>query len=134
MRKSRIYASPEILQTLRQMPIELTDLALELRSLILSLAPHATESIHSKGFTYFDRERGGPVSAGVCQIGLFPDHIRLAFIHGAFLPDPERLLQGEAQYKRYVKLCSRRDARWDVLADLIQASARFDPRTLQEDD
>jgi hypothetical protein len=124
--------SPEILHMLHVLPLELSELALELRSLILNLVPDATEHVHRKGFTYFFSERGGPVSAGICQIGLHPDHVRLAFIHGVFLPDPERLLQGPAEYKRFVKLHSRKEVRRDVLADLILASARFDPRTLGE--
>ena len=67
---------------------ELRDIVFELRSIIVTLAPTATETIHRKGFSYYYAERGGPVSAGICQINLHGDHIRLAFIHGAFLPDP----------------------------------------------
>jgi hypothetical protein len=58
------------------------------------------------------------------------DRVRLAFIHGAFLPDPKGLLKGDRQYKRYVKITSFDQAPWDDLQDLIAASARFDPRSL----
>ncbi len=109
---------------------ELHDIVFELRSLIGAVAPMATETMHRKGFTYYFAERGGPVSAGICQINLEHDHIRLAFIHGAFLPDPHRLLQGDRLYKRYVKIASFDQAPWDDLQDLIAASARFDPRSL----
>lgn len=109
---------------------ELRDIVFELRSLIVSIAPTATDIIHRKGFTYYYAERGGPVSAGICQISLERDHVRLAFIHGAFLPDPQGLLQGDRMYKRYVKIASFDQAPWDDLQDLIAASARFDPRTL----
>ena len=85
---------------------DLRDIVFELRSIIVSIAPTATETFHRKGFTYYHAERGGPVSAGICQINLQPDHIQLAFNHGAFLPDPKGLLQGEPQYKRYVKIAS----------------------------
>jgi hypothetical protein len=112
------------------LPTELQDIVLELRSIIASVAPTATETIHRKGFTCYYAERGGPVSAGICQINLQRDHIRLAFIHGAFLPDPEGLLEGDQLYKRYVKLYSFAHAPWDDVQDLIAASAHFDPRTL----
>ena len=115
---------------LAHLPIELQDIVLELRNIIASIAPTATETFHRKGFSYYDAERGGPVSAGICQIGLHRDHIRLAFIHGAFLPDPKGLLQGDRRYKRYVKLYSFNRAPWDDLQDLIAASANFDPRSI----
>jgi hypothetical protein len=109
---------------------DLRDIVLELRNLVASIAPTATEIVHSKGLTYYHRERGGPVSAGVCQINLHSDHIRLAFIHGAFLPDSRGLLEGASQYKKYVRIYSYEDAPWDYLEGLIAASSRFDPRTL----
>jgi hypothetical protein len=109
----------------------LQDIVIELRNIIASVAPAATEAVHRNGFSYFFKERGGPVSAGVCQIGIQEDHVRLAFIHGAFLPDPKGLLEGDSQYKRFVRIQSYEDAPWDDLKDLITASSRFDPRSLQ---
>jgi hypothetical protein len=109
---------------------ELRDIVFELRSIISSIAPTATETIHRKGFSYYHAERGGPVSAGICQINLLRDHIQLAFIHGAFLPDPKGLLEGDRLYKRYVKITSFDQAPWDDLQDLITASANFDPRSI----
>lgn len=115
---------------LAHLPTELQDIVLELRNLIASVAPTATETIHRKGFSYYYSERGGPVSAGICQINLQRDHIRLAFIHGAFLPDPKGLLEGDQLVKRYVKLYSFDQAPWDDVQDLITASAHFDPRSI----
>ena len=120
----------EIELYLESTPTELRDIVLELRSLIFSVAPSATETTHRKGFSYYDEARGGPVSAGICQIGLERDHVRLAFVHGAFLPDPKRLLEGPEKYMRYVRIYSYEQAPWDDLRDLITASAGFDPRTL----
>lgn len=109
---------------------DLRDIVFELRGIIAAIAPTATETLHRHGFTYYHAERGGPVSAGICQISLQRDHIRLAFIHGAFLPDPKGLLRGEPQYKRYVKIESFDKTPWDDLQALIQASSDFDPRSL----
>jgi len=110
---------------------ELRDIILELRNIIASVAPNATETLHRGGLTYYDKERGGPVSAGICQIGFHQDHIRLAFIHGAFLPDPKGLLEGNRKYKRYVRIQSYEQAPWDYLKDLITSSAHFDPYSLK---
>ena len=125
-----MLSTRQIEQWLQFTPPELRDIVMELRSLVGSLAPNATEVVHRKGLTYYAAERGGPVSAGICQINLQPDHIRLAFIHGAFLPDPKGLLEGVPKYKRYVKVYSYDHAPWDDLKDLIVASSRFDPYTL----
>jgi hypothetical protein len=115
---------------LAYLPPELRDIVFELRSIITSIAPTATETIYHRGFTYYHAEHGGPVSAGICQIGLQRDHIRLAFIHGAFLPDPQGLLEGDRLYKRYVRIYSFDQAPWNDLQELIAASARFDPRSI----
>ena len=109
---------------------EQRDIIFELRDIVASIAPTATETLHRKGLTYYYAERGGPVSAGICQIIWQRDHIQLAFIHGAFLPDPKGLLQGDRLAKRYMKLTSFDRAPWADLQDLIAASARFDPRSL----
>jgi hypothetical protein len=113
---------------------DLRDVVFELRSIICSVAPTATESMQRKGFSYYYAERGGPVSAGICQINLHGDHIRLAFNHGAFLPDPKGLLRGDRLAKRYVKIASFDQAPWDDLHDLIAASAHFDPRSIPSSD
>ncbi len=132
MSQYRMRPTREIELCLQYIPAGLRDIVLELRSLIVSVAPTATEVVHRKGFTYYDEDRGGPVSAGICQIGLQPDHIRLAFVHGAFLPDPQGLLEGDEKYKRYVKLYAYDQAPWDDLKALITASARFDPYSLSQ--
>jgi hypothetical protein len=120
----------EIERCLAYIPPGLRDVVLELRNIIQAAAPTVTEEIQRQGFTYYYKERGGPVSAGVCQIGLSSQAIRLAFIHGAFLPDPEGLLRGREKYKRYIELDSYEQAPWEALAELIKASARFDPREI----
>jgi hypothetical protein len=107
----------------------LADIVFELRNVIVASAPKATEEIARKGFTYFDRQRGGHVSAGICGIIIEEDHIRLAFIHGSFLPDPRGLLEGDRKYKKYVRIDSYEAAPWDYLKELIIASSRFDPYT-----
>ncbi len=117
---------------LQQVPPDLRDIVLEIRNIVADVAPDATESQHSRGFSYYFKERGGPVSAGICQIGIFSDHIRLGFIHGAFLPDPQGLLVGEPKYKKHVRIYHYEDAPWDYLRELILRSSRFDVYTLKE--
>lgn len=116
---------------LRQTPGHLQDIVLELRSLIASVVPDAVEVIRWGGLSYFHKGRGGIVSAGICQIGIHEDHVRLAFIHGVFLSDPRHLLEGTQKVKRYIRLASFDDAPWDDLKQLIEESSRLDPHSLQ---
>jgi hypothetical protein len=121
----------EITTFLQHSPAPLQDIVLELRNIIASTAPDAVEVIRWGGLSYFHEGRGGVVSAGICQIGIHRDHIRLAFIHGAFLSEPRKLFEGTQKYKRYIRIESYDDAPWDYLEQLINAASRFDPRTLQ---
>jgi len=110
-------------------PPYLLEMVIELRNLVAAIAPHAAEDVHPYGLVYYHAQRGGPVSAGICQILIRSDHIRLAFIHGAFLPDPDGLLQGSTYPKRYVRLTDYNSTPWDAVQALIAAHARFDPYT-----
>ena len=124
----------EIELFLQRTPPHLQDVVWELRNIIASVVPGAVEVIRWGGLSYFHEGRGGIVSAGICQIGLGEDHIRLDFIHGAFLPDPHGLLHGTQKAKRFVRIESYEDAPWEHLKELIAASAKFDPRSLQTAD
>jgi hypothetical protein len=118
-------------KSLEHIAPELRDIIFEIRNIVAAVAPDATEIMHSRGMRYFHAERGGPVSAGICQILIEHDYIGLAFIHGAFLPDPRGLLEGKPRYKKFVRIYAYDDAPWDYLRDLIAASSRFDPRSLE---
>ena len=113
-------------------PPNLQEIVLELRNIIFSVAPDTAEVVRWGGLSYFHEGRGGIVSAGICQIGIHEDHIRLAFIHGAFLPDPRKLLCGTQKAKRFIELNSYDNAPWDDLKQLITASSLFDPRSLAQ--
>lgn len=95
------------------------------------MASDAAEVIRWGDLGYFHKECGGLVSAGICQIKIRKDHIRLAFIHGAFLSDPRHLFEGTQKAKRYIRLKSYDEAPWDYIKQLIEESSRFDPRSLQ---
>jgi hypothetical protein len=114
----------------RYLPPALMEIMFEIHSLVGHIAPGATTEIRRGGISYYDAGRGGPVSAGICQVLVKPDHIRLAFIHGAFLPDPRGLLEGgDRLAKRFVRIYSFEEASWEALEELIRLHSRFDPYT-----
>jgi hypothetical protein len=113
-------------------PPQLQDIVLELRNIIFSVAPDATEVVPWGDLSYYHAGRGGIISAGICQIEIRKNHVRLAFIHGAFLPDPHKLLRGTQKAKRFIEIDSYDDAPWDDLKELILSSSKFDPRGMKE--
>jgi len=121
----------ELEEHFRHLPPGQVDILAEIHNLVAHTVPYAVEELRREGVVYYDASRGGPVSAGICQALVKTGHIRLAFIHGAFLPDPGGLLEGPEKYKRFARIESYDQAPWEDLAALIQASAAFDPYTLQ---
>ena len=119
-------------QHLQHLPQDWLDTIIEIRNIVAGLCPQAVERLDRNGITYYDARRGGPVKAGICQIFYKEDHLRLAFIHGACLPDPAGLLQGETYPKRFIRLGRFDDIPWGDVTALITASAAFDPMTLAE--
>jgi hypothetical protein len=111
----------EIELFLENIPLQSKEIVLELRNIIFSVAPDASEVI-----------RWGIVSAGICQIGIHDGNVLLAFIHGAFLPDPSNLLEGDQKAKRFVRIESYEGAPWETLIELIKSSSQFDPYSLKE--
>lgn len=115
---------------LQNTPAHLQEIVLELRNIIAEAVPDAAEVIRWGGLSYFHEGAGGIVSAGICQIGIHEDHVRLAIIHGAFIKDPEHLLIGDQKYIRYVRIESYDMAPWENLKELIDRAAKFNPREL----
>src|SRR3972149_2353357 len=77
--------------------------------------------------SYHDSAKGGPVKGAICQIELKKDRVRIAFIHGARLRDPDSLLAGEQFSKRYVSIDSYEQAPWDEIRGLIGEAGALDP-------
>jgi hypothetical protein len=110
-------------------PAHLRDLVFELRNLMAAVAPDVTETVLWEGLAYFNPKVGGPIKGAICQIAILRDHVRLAFVRGAFLPDPKGLLEGKSRskYKRPITLRSFDTAPWSCLRELMASSYRLDP-------
>ena len=116
---------------LKYFPDELCEIVLELRNLVAAAASGATEDIRPNGLVYYFGDLGGPVSAGICGITVNADHVRLYFTHGAFIPDPQGLLQGSGKAMRFIRLEEYRSIPWEDIQALIAEHANFDPRSFK---
>lgn len=101
---------------------------LELRELVQRAAPAAHEGIKFHGLCYYKPHHPyGVIGGNICMIGVRDDAVRLGFIHGASLPDPDGLLQGSGKAKRYIELRSSADIRPKPFTQLIKAAVRYEP-------
>ena len=60
--------------------------------------------------------------APFAYVNVFTSHVNVGFFHGAALPDPARLLQGNGKFMRHVKLKPGTPINDAALAKLIDAS------------
>ncbi len=125
-----MISTRELVKHISHLPQNRLSILLEIQNIVAVSAPTATVELRRYGVVYYDGARGGPVSAGICQTLIKPGHIRLAFIHGAFLPDPRHLLQGSTFPKRYLPIQDYDSAPWDYIEFLIKAHSQFDPYSL----
>lgn len=60
--------------------------------------------------------------APFAYVNVFKSHVNVGFFHGAALPDPSRILQGDGKYMRHVKLRPGADTNAAALSKLIDAA------------
>ncbi len=111
----------EIQSFLSSYPPHVQAIALTLRSIVLSAAPHALEQVDlparmlAYGFknTYKDM---------ICVIMPLKHAANLGFSRGSTLLDPQNLLQGTGKRARHVKIASPDEIDVQALLALLQAS------------
>ena len=97
--------------------------------------PHAIEMIYDNynalacGFGPTEK-----TSEAIFSIAIFPRNVSLFFLHGAALPDPKGLLQGEGNVVRYIRLededtLDRSDVKAMMATALKMAEAPMDKKT-----
>jgi hypothetical protein len=60
--------------------------------------------------------------APFAYVGVYTSHVIVGFFHGASLPDPARLLQGNGKFMRHVKLRLRAPINDAALLRLVEAA------------
>jgi hypothetical protein len=98
-----------------------------LRSVVRRAAPEVEETVLWGGLSYHRPHIGGRVKGAVCQIVVKRSDVRLDFIHGIRLADPQGLLQGDGVSKRFIPIRSAADAARPEIAALIREAAAQDP-------
>jgi Domain of unknown function (DU1801) len=71
---------------------------------------------------HFGYSFNGRYSERIMCLAPMKDYVRLGFIWGGYLPDPERLLIGERKRLRHIKVGSLKDAANRALKSLVKAA------------
>ena len=127
MQPERLGGS-EIAKVLEGWPDEACDLALELRDFVLKTAPEVAEKVAFHSLCYYKPGQPyGVIGGNVCMIGMRGDCLTLSFIHGAFLPDPDKLLQGKGKASRHIEVGQQNDIKRQAFKKLIRAAVAHQP-------
>jgi hypothetical protein len=128
MERQRLDAD-ELARHLDPYSARLREAVLELRDFVLDTAPDVAEAIKFNSLCYYKPDRPwGVIGGNVCMIGVRDDRLLLGFIHGAALPDPAGLLQGEAKAARHIEIRSAKDPDRRAIRQLIREAVRYEPR------
>jgi hypothetical protein len=131
MAKSSKIITAELEDFLSTFSPEVRNLALQLRELVLDLAPDAIEQIdtsaHLLGYGY-----AKTYTHLICVVILYGDYVNLGFPRGVDLDDPDALLEGTGKKARHVKIRSEEQIESPGVLTLLQASIDVTPHPEEE--
>jgi len=101
---------------------KLEQVAKSVRALVMKTAMGCEEYVSPWKTPAFDSN--GPL----CVFVLEKEHVTLAFLRGAMLPDPEKLLEGKAKGVRNLKLRSLEDVNRPGVKRLIEEAVKLNKK------
>jgi hypothetical protein len=114
----------ELIRLLSRYDLKVGELALELRSIVLSEASEAVETVFDTYALAILYSLTGKMRDGFCHIVLYTRHVNLGFNRGAELEDPKGLLIGSGKIMRHLKVESPADLKQRHFRDFIRAALR----------
>lgn len=103
---------------IRSLPAWQAEVARAIRDIIHTAAPNSAESMKGGQPVY---EEDGPI----CYFKSFSDHVTFGFWRGMEMPDPSRLLKGEGDRMRHVRLTMFDDVPRDALEEFVRNAVRL---------
>ena len=118
---------PDLLKLLEAYPPEIRKLALAARGAVLKVLAPCHETILQVYTIALGYGPNARLRDQICHVTVHSLHVNLGFNSGAFLPDPEGILEGEGSQIRHIKLHTLEDvARPSIAAYLRTALAMAD--------
>jgi len=117
------YPPPKgLLPLLKAYPPEIRKVALAARQAVLNILAPCHENIlqvYTVALGYGPNSR---MRDQICHVTVHSKHVNLGFNFGAFLPDPEGILQGEGSQIRHIKLYSVDDVGRPAIGAYLRAA------------
>ena len=111
---------------LKKYSLEVQDLALQARELVLKTVPGAREKVYL-GWNGIHFSTNGGMSTTFCAISPQKTRINLYFPQGTHLPDPSGLLVGTGKNMRHIKIDNAKLLNSRAVKALIKAAAKYQP-------
>ena len=129
-------APAELIEFLKPYDRAIQKLCLDLRKIVIDELAPCHENIYDAysavAIGYGSSER---FSDGICHIAVYTSAVNLGFNQGAYLSDPDGVLQGSGKRIRHISLKTQEDLSQPQIREFLQralALARADARKLGE--
>ena len=102
-------------------PSDVQSLAREARGLLLKLLPDAEETVDPTA-AVLSYGYGSGYRGMICTVLLSKSGVKIGFVNGAELADPNRLLEGSGKKHKYIQLHTASDLSRSGITQLIEAA------------
>lgn len=102
-------------------PPDMQSVSRELRAMVKNAMPEASEILVAK-HNHIGYGWGETSAHQICYICPMKDYVRLGFMYGGYLPDPDQILKGEGKRLRHVKVRSIAEANNSAVRSLAEAA------------
>jgi hypothetical protein len=100
---------------------QVREIAVKARETIFAVFPEATEKVYP-GWKVIQYGAGAEMKSVFAAISPQRERVNLGLAHGADLPDPDGLLQGDGKAIRHIKLTSPEAAGTPAVRELIRGA------------
>jgi hypothetical protein len=122
MTKTPPPPSDQLLQYLSSYDLKVGELALALRSMILTEVPESLETLNRTYAVSMAYSFTGKWTEGFCMVVVYPHHVNLGFNRGAELNDPDGFLEGTGKIMRHIKVRGPEDLKKPYLRRFIRSA------------
>jgi hypothetical protein len=107
---------------------EIKEIAYSIRALLAEVMPGITEVPWSHQKTIGYGVGAKKMSEHFCYIAPQKNYVNLGFMYGANLPDPQKLLEGNGQLLRHIKIRTLEDVQRPALRKLVEEASMHLPK------
>lgn len=118
-------AKPTPDEFLSAFPLEIQNLANELRALVKEIVPNVKEAVYTGWKLIGYRVKKGRSDAYFCFIAPFDNRVMLGFEYGVQLFDPSLWLEGDGTQVRYLTVREQKDIEIEVFRSFIAEAAQI---------